>query len=190
MSEKEMIINLKSGSQQAFNLLFHLYERRLYAFSYKFLHSREDAEEVVQEVFFKVWKNKRLLNEELSFKAYLFTIAKNHIYNLMSKRVSDTCCKKYFADTTSNQVHTTEDALNFNEANTIIQEKVNSLSAQRKKVFVMSRFDGISNRDIAVQLGISLSTVENHLNKALKALKQCLYIQDVNLFLLFVLLWY
>lgn len=184
-----MIIDLKSGSQQAFNLLFHLYERRLFAFSFKLLNSREDAEEVVQEVFFKIWKNKRLLNEDLSFKAFMFTIAKNHIYNLMSKRVSETCCKKYFTETTSHQVSTTEDALNFNEVNTIIQAKVNTLSAQRKKVFVMSRFEGVSNREIAVKLGISLSTVENHLNKALKALKQCLYIQDVNLFLLFVLFW-
>ena len=95
MPEKELVINLKAGSKEAFNLLFHMYEKRLYAFSLKLLLSPEDAEKVVQEVFFKIWKNKHYLQEEQSFKAFIFTVAKNHIYNLMSKRVSESTYKHY-----------------------------------------------------------------------------------------------
>lgn len=188
MSEKELIISLKFGSKEAFNLLFHMYERRIYAFSLKLLLSREDAEEVVQEVFFKIWKNKRFLKEDLSFKAYLFTVAKNHIYNLMSKRVSETAYKLYSAKTVNRPTCNTEEELDFDELNTKIQGMIQEMPEKRQKVFVMSRFQGLSNREIADQLSISLSTVENHINCALKVLKQRLISHDINILLIFILI--
>lgn len=190
MSEKELVIRLKSGSQEAFNLLFHRYERRLFAFSFKLLLSREDAEEVVQEVFFKIWKNRYFLQEDQPFKAFIFTVAKNHIYNLMSKRVSESAYKHYHAGVVDRQVNSTEDSLNFEELKNVIHGKVNEMPQKRKEVFIMSRFEGRTNREIANRLKISLSTVENHLNKALKALKQHLFSHNINFFLLFMFLWY
>ena len=188
-SEKELVIQLKLGSEKAFNLLFQNYHRRLFAFSYKLLFSTEDAEEVVQEVFYKIWKNKLFLNEEMCFSSFVFTVARNHVYNLLSKRVSESAYKSYSTAFTPVQASNTEEAYNFEELKNIILQRVEKMPEKRKKVFLMSRFEGISNQEIAKQLNLSLSTVENHINKALKLLKQHLYIRDINLFLGFIFLW-
>lgn len=148
-----------------------------------------DAEEVVQEVFLKIWKNKHFLQEEQSFKAFIFTVAKNHIYNLMSKRVSETTYKFYHADAVEQHAYTTEDTLNFDELNNCLQVKVNEMPEKRQQVFIMSRVEGQTNRQIARQLNISLSTVENHLNKALKTLRHYFLFHDINIFFPFLALW-
>jgi RNA polymerase sigma-70 factor (family 1) len=189
MTDGELVSRLKAGCENAFNTLFYRYERRLYAFSFRLLFSVEDAEEVVQEVFYKIWKNKDLLEEHSSFKAFIFTIARNHIYNQLSKRVSETAYKHYCAGEGERQASSTEDAYNFQELRKTVQEMANRMPAKRKQVFLMSRFEGQSNREIASQLELSLSTVENHLNKALKFLKQHLYMRGNHLLLLFIMLW-
>ncbi len=187
--DRELILKLKAGSEEAFNLLFYKYERILYAFSLKILPSEEDAEEVVQEVFYKIWKKRYLLDEQLSFKAFIFTVAKNHIYNLLSKRVSETAYKRYCSDTTSNLVNNAEETCCFQEMKNIIEQIVSNMPDKRKQVFTMSRFQGLSNREIADQLNLSLSTVENHINKSLKMLKQQLPLHDIHLCLLFLCWW-
>ncbi len=189
ITDRELVSRLRAGSEHAFNALFYRYERRLYAFSFSLLFSAEDAEEVVQEVFYKIWKNKDLLDEHFSFKAFIFTIARNHIYNQLSKRVSETAYKYYCAGAGERQASSTEDAYNFQELRKTIQEVTNRMPAKRKQVFLMSRFKGQSNREIASQLELSLSTVENHLNKALKFLRKQLYMRGNHLLLLFIMLW-
>lgn len=188
--DRELITKLKAGSEKAFNLLFYKYERKLYAFSLSILPSGEDAEEVVQEVFYKIWKRRDLLDEQMSFKAFIFTVAKNYIYNLLSKRVSETAYKRYYLSATSNQVSSTEETCQFHDLKNTIEQMVNEMPEKRKRVFTMSRFQGLTNREIARQLNLSLSTVENHINKSLKALKQQLHLHDTHLFLLFIFLWY
>lgn len=188
-SEKELVLQLKLGSEKAFNLLFHQYERRLFAFSFKMLLSSEDAEEVVQEVFFKIWKNKRFLNEEMCFRAYIFTVARNHVYNLLSKRVSETAYKKYSAGLSVDPTSSTEEAYDFQELKEVVLQKLDKMPEKRRKVFMMSRFDGLSNKDIASQLNLSLRTVESHIHKALKLIKQQLYIRDIHFFIGFAFLW-
>lgn len=189
MTDEELVSRLKGGCENAFNTLFYRYERRLYAFSFRLLFSAEDAEEVVQEVFYKIWKNKGLLEEKSSFKAFIFTIARNHIYNQLSKRVSETAYKHYYAGEGERQASSTEDAYNFHELKKAVQDAADRMPAKRKKVFLMSRFEGQTNPEIASELHISLSTVENHLNKALKYLKQQLSIGGNHLLLFFIMLW-
>lgn len=188
--DRELTTKLKAGSEEAFNLLFYKYERKLYAFSLSILPSGEDAEEVVQEVFYKIWKNRNLLDEQMSFKAFIFTVAKNYMYNLLSKRVSETAYKQHYLSATSNQVSSAEETCHFHDLKNIIQQMVNKMPDKRKQVFTMSRFEGLANREIAKQLNLSLSTVENHINKSLKALKQQLHLHDTHLCLLFLCLWY
>lgn len=181
---KELVRRLSEGSEEAFNLLFHQYEKRLYAFAIKLLPHAEDAEEVVQEVFYKVWKNRALLDEDKCFKSFIFTVGKNYIYNLLSKRVSQSTYKHYMEGKKLSYASTTEDTLVLHELQNNIQSIMNAMPEKRKKVFIMSRFEGLKNHEIAEQLGISLSTVENHINKALKALKQRLTVHEVHILLI------
>ena len=182
--ERELVRRLSEGSEEAFNLLFRQYEKRLYAFAIRLLPHAEDAEEVVQEVFYKVWKNRALLDEDKCFKSFIFTVGKNYIYNLLSKRVSQSTYQHYMESEKLSYASTTEDAFQLHELQTNIQRIMNTMPEKRKKVFVMSRFEGLKNHEIAEQLGISLSTVENHINKALKALKQKLTVHELQILLI------
>lgn len=184
MHEREWVKRLSTGSEEAFNLLFRQYEKRLYAFAISLLPHAEDAEEVVQEVFYKVWKNRASLDEDKCFKSFIFTVGKNYIYNLLSKRVSQSTYQHYLKSEAVSFATTTEDAFQLHELQTNIQRIMNTMPEKRKKVFVMSRFEGLKNHEIAEQLGISLSTVENHINKALKALKQKLTVHEVQILLI------
>ena len=177
--ETDQVKRLIEGDEEAFKLLFFKYQTKLYAFSLKILASKEEAEEIVQEVFLKIWKSRHLLDVEKSFQAFLFTIARNHIYNQLSKKVSESTYKNHKA-TTYESKNSTAETTDYQELNNIVLSRVGEMPEKRKKVFLMSRYEGHSNKEIASTMQISLSTVENHLNKALKTLKNHLQIYGIN----------
>ncbi len=186
-SETALIAALKKGNQEAFSQLFFAYEKKLYFFSYKLLQSHADAEEVVQEVFLKVWDKRVTLDEQRSFNAYLITIAKNIIYNRASRKITEHAYREYLQRATPSIRHHTEEVVNFSDLNAISHRFINQLPEKRRKIFLLSRFEGLSNREIAKQLNISVSTVENQMNKSLKALRNYLYQYDIEVPLLLVI---
>lgn len=189
LQEKEAVSKLKEGDTSAFNLLFFAYENRLFSYASSLLPEKKDAEEIVQEVFYRVWKNRAQLDEEKSFKSFLFTISKNLIYNMLAKKATQTAYHQYqicFLESSHRQL---EDLQNYYELTSIVQQVANTMSHKRKQVFVMSRFQGMTNKEIADHLEISLSTVENHINKALKTVREQLTAHDIQylVFLVFFL---
>ena len=189
--ERILICQLKAGDKQSFNKLFYLYERKLFNFSHKLLHSQEDAEEIVQEVFIRVWEHRTTLKEGLPFGAFIIRIAKNLIYNKAKRRVNEYAYKAYCIKHTNILRLTTEDEVNFNALEALTSHFIEQLPPQRKTIFTMSRMRGLTNKEIASQLNVSTSTVENHINKALKSLKHHLYQHDVDMLsLLFTILFF
>ena len=172
--ESKSISQLKEGCTEAFDELFLNYSNRLFWFVFGYLKSKEEAEEIVQDVFLKIWDQRELLNENQSFKSYLFTIAKNQIFNTLRKKVSE---KKYlnfqvnFADTAHNPI---EKELRLQEITQISNKAIDQLPPKRKMVFQLSRDQGMSHQEIANHLGISIKTVENHMTLALKFLRDYL----------------
>jgi RNA polymerase sigma-70 factor (ECF subfamily) len=179
---------LKNDDVKAFDKLFSTYGKRLYHFAYGYLKSKEDAEGVVQEVFLRIWRNRKQLKPELSFKAYLFKIAYHHILELfeqMNRRRA--YCHELI-----------EEALPFNEDATdrlnyqLLLEKVElliqKLPARQKEILLKRKKEGIPVKDIAVELGISPKTVENHLTEALKNLKRGLGEEEISAMLFFLML--
>ncbi|TXK26429.1 RNA polymerase sigma-70 factor [Pontibacter qinzhouensis] len=173
MKEKlvETIGALQQDSVAAFELLYKSYEARLFAFSYKLVQDKEEAAEVVQEVFIKLWEKRHFLDPEQNFDGYLFQIARNLVYNKARRRVYEFAFNKYLAE---QEVYATatEDAMAFEEISRLLEEVYNTLPPVRKKVFMMSRIEGLSNSEIAAQLNTSSSNIENHINKAIKAIKE------------------
>lgn len=176
-SEKELVRMLKAGSIEAFDALYHLYERRLFAFSFRLFGSAEDAAEVVQEVFYKIWKHRASLDAEKSFKSFIFTVARNHIYNQISKRVSEAAYKHYYEGVAPLHASSTEDAFNLQELQAVLDQHMSEMPEKRRMVLQLSRFEGLSNHEISQKMNISLSTVENHINKALNTLRHHLGLQ-------------
>ncbi len=187
--EQMLICQLRAGDKQAFNQLFYQHERKLYNFSCKLLHSQEDAEEIVQEVFIRVWEHRATLKEGFPFEAFIIRIAKNLIYNKAKRRVNEYAYKEYCLKHTTPAPLTTENEVNFNTLEALTSHFIEQLPPKRKTIFTLSRISGLTNQEIARQMNVSTSTVENQINKTLKALRHHLYQHDVDLLcLLFALL--
>ncbi len=185
--EYELVKKLRKGNVPAFNQLFYTYSSRLYYFAYGYLKSKEDAEELVQEIFSKIWEKRQQLDEKLNFKSYLFTIA----FNAIKKHFrSQAYLNRYFDHAAANATESAvyED-VDFASLKALVDKLVDKMPEKRKAVFLKSRYEGKNAQEISSEMSISKSTVENHLNQALKYLRQHLdekYIAGILYFILFL----
>jgi RNA polymerase sigma-70 factor (family 1) len=168
-SESQLVHNLSKGNIFAFNTLYKQYSRRLYHFAFGYFKSEPEAEELVQEVFTKIWEKRADLKEELSFKSFIFTIAFNIIRKHFRTRSYMT---EYFKTTISTDLDMrTSQKITYDSLYQYLTELVNELPERRKKIFIKSRFEGLSIKEIADELKISHKTVENQLTDALKFIR-------------------
>jgi len=185
-SEIELIRNFKKGDTKAFELLFHKYHKKLYAFLFHLLQSKEDAEEIVQETFIKIWEKREDFNEGYSFNSFLFSIAKNAFLNLNRKKVNRKVFENHldFLEETSSD--RTDDYIIFEETKQIINSVIEGLPAKRKEIFLLRKIDGLSRKEIAERLDISIITVDNQLMKANIYMKDQLKKYSLLLLILFL----
>ena len=172
--EKEIIGRVIKGDQNAFAALYDTYAEKLYYFSLRFLKSKEDAENLTQEVFVKIWETRDRLNPEYSFNAYLFTIARNTIFNIHRKKMNELAYRDYLGFHVDFNHSKTENDVFLNDLQSHLDKCVETLPAQRKKVFEMSRKEGLSHKEIAQQLNISEKTIETHIRLGLKTIRDVL----------------
>ncbi len=171
LSEDEWIYALKEGDLSAFNELFDRYAKRLYHFSMGYLKSAADAEEIVQEVFMKIWDNRIELSTRKSFDSYLFTIARNGILNTIRKSKSEQVYLSYVKINPEKYVLLDEE-LNFNELEKAYHEAIEQLPPKRKEIYLLSKERSLSNAEIATKMNISVKTVENQMTSALSKIRK------------------
>ncbi|MBN2175784.1 MAG: RNA polymerase sigma-70 factor, partial [Bacteroidales bacterium] len=170
-NNQALIQQLNEGSSEAFEVLFQMYGPRIHRFSMGYLHNPFEAEEIVQEVFLKIWKVREELSETKSLESFIFTIAKNAILNTIRKSKYE---EVYFDYT---KLHPQKDVLldeelDFHELERAYRRSVENLSPKRKEVFLLSREKNFTNAEIASQLGISVKTVENQMTSALSEIRK------------------
>ena len=184
-NEAQLVKSLSKGNLLAFNSLFKEYSGRLYRFAYGYLKSEEESEELVQEVFTKIWEKRKELKSELSFKSYLFTIA----FNIIKKHFRrEACISEYFKTRISEDIDLeTTKKVTYDSLYHYVSELVNQLPERRKEIFIKSRFECLSIKEIAEELNISHKTVENQLTAALKYLRINLNREDIAMILFFAL---
>lgn len=163
---------LQKGDLRAFDLVYQQYSQRLYGFAFSILKNHEDAREIVQETFLRLWKTREQLKTEQSLKSYLFKISHNISIDLIRLRLKNEKYVEYLKGHFAEDVDGVENMADYNELNDTIQKIVTEFPEQRQKVFRMSREEGLSHAEIASQLGISTKTVENHINLALKTIRK------------------
>lgn len=183
--ESVLVHNLAKGNLLAFNTLYKEYSGRLYRFALGYLKSKDEAEELVQEVFTIIWEKRKDLKEELSFKSFLFTIA----FNIIRKHFRT---KAYFADYLKAEMGDnldmqTSQKITYDSLYRFITDLVNQLPARRKEIFIKSRFEGLSIKEIADELKISHKTVENQLTDALKFIRTNLNKESISGILFLIL---
>ena len=169
----ELIRAFKKGNSKAFEQLFHKHHKRLYGFLINLLHSKEDAEEIVQETFIKIWERRDDYIEGYSFDSFLFTIARNAFLNLNRKKINAKAFIELQLDFFNEiSAEKTDDYIIFKETSDIINSIINEMPPKRKKIFHLRRIDGLTRQQIAEELGISIITVDSQLTKANSYLKE------------------
>jgi RNA polymerase sigma-70 factor (family 1) len=184
--ESQLVRSLSKGNILAFNTLYKEYSNRLYRFSIGYFKSEAEAEELVQEVFTIIWEKRADLKEELSFKSFLFTIS----FNIIRKHFrTKAYLSEYFKTAPFEDVDIqTSEKISSDSLSQFITKLVEQLPQRRKEIFIKSRFEGQSIKEIAEELHISHKTVENQLTDALKFIRTNLDKESVAFGLLFCLL--
>ena len=171
-SDTEQIINrLKNEDKSAVDDLFSYYYPRLYHFSKSILKIENDIDDILQEVFVKIWLNRQKIGNPETFNAYIFTITKNEVLNLIRNNLRDHTFKDQLFQYAVAEEYQNSVPVEYEEIKAGIEKIVSNLPEKRQQVFVLSRTEGLSNKEIAQQLNISEKTVEDHITHAIKQIK-------------------
>ncbi|RIH63117.1 RNA polymerase sigma-70 factor [Mariniphaga sediminis] len=176
-NEQQLFERLKNSDEAAFRVIYNNYSSKLYYFVFEFIPLKDVAENIVQDTFVTLWNRRKELKDNTNLASYLFTGAKNNaLYRLRDKKYR----QKLFSDAIDvSELNLNVDALAtadtsafaFQEIEQIIQKTLSSLPPQCRKVFELSRFREMKNKEIAEELNISVRTVEGHISKGIKAFK-------------------
>ena len=183
----ELVLKLQKGDVEAFDLAYQKYAGKLYGFALRYLKSSDETEELVQSVFLKVWENHRSLRNDASFKSYLFTIAYNEICNTFKRRAY---LRKFVGEQLSENTTVssdTEELIDYHFTKDQVASIVAKLPERQRTIFQKSREEGKTNKEIAVELGLSSGTVDNYISDSLKFIRNHLKDKNFALFLLFSL---
>ncbi|OYT17717.1 MAG: RNA polymerase subunit sigma-70 [Bacteroidetes bacterium 4572_77] len=171
----ELLSALKHGDQKAFEEIFLQYSSQIYSFSIKYTANKSDAEEITQDVFVSIWENRKAINLSLNFNSYVFTIAKNIIFNRHKKKINERAYINYLKTHFNTNSYETENTINFSALQEYYDLQINKMPKRRKQVFLLSRQQGLSYKEIASQLQISVKTVEVHIGIAIKEMRKALH---------------
>lgn len=169
----ELLTRLKNGDMIAFDLVYELYSHKLFSFVHKIIKDEAEADDIVQEVFVKIWESRHKLEDYKLLSSYIFTIAYNNSIDLIRKRINNTKYLEYLKN--SAFINVTPDVatqIEFDELNKQVEMLVANLPERQRQVYLLHRQDGLTYPEIAVKLGISKNTVEIHMVKALKYLRE------------------
>ena len=171
-TEKELVKKLKDGDSFAFEVLFYKYRNKVKGFAVKLVPAQIDPEEIVQEVFVKLWLKKEAINPEKDFQSYLFSIAKHLVIDHLKSAVNR---KLYFVGEHFQQDLLVEEGLEAplpEDAEEKLQKLIDEIPERRREIFRLSRFEGLSYKQIADRLQISENTVDSQIRNALAFLRK------------------
>ncbi len=169
--DNDLVSAIKKDNTKAYELLFNRYKRKIYYFASGYLEITVEAEEVVQNTFISIWQHRKKLDNTLSIKSYIYKTASNLIYNLLKKQVVRNRYIEHAAAKTP-LTDKSHDEIFYQDLKKTMEAIIKTMPAQQKKIFNLSRSEGLSHEEIAKQLNISVRTVENQVYRALKLLKK------------------
>jgi RNA polymerase sigma-70 factor (family 1) len=171
ISDEELVEKLRRGDIEAFDAVFEKYSNRLFGFALKYLKSKEETEGLVQDVFLKIWENRKKLKKDSSLKSYLFTISYHNICKFFRKKQLQGKLKEEIGLATDISVDT-EEQIDYHSTLEQIEKLIDQLPPKQKAIFEKSRKEGKSTREIAKEMHLAPGTVDNHISAALKFLRK------------------
>jgi RNA polymerase sigma-70 factor (ECF subfamily) len=170
--EKELIGLIVRGNQLAFKRIFDLYHERIFCFAKKYLRSECLAEEAVQDVFLKLWEKREELIRVEDFSSWMFQLTRNYLLNILKRASNESRVKEEIRKTMETYDVRQEEQLFEKEKFDLLLQVVAMLPSQRQEVFRLCRLEEKSYEETAQMMGISKSTVNDHMVKAMKYLKR------------------
>ncbi|UYQ91391.1 RNA polymerase sigma-70 factor [Chitinophaga horti] len=169
-SEKMLLMQAAEGDQASFSALFHAYKHKLYGFLVRITDAPGMAEDIIQDVFLRLWNKRVELTDIDNFGAYLFRMAQNQALNALKRRARE---YQYIASLQEPVAPAeAETALNMREVQAKLENAVAQLPPKQKQVFTLSRDKGLKHDEIAREMNISPATVNNHMIEALRTLRK------------------
>jgi len=174
ISDNILVNRIRQHDKDAFRSLYNRYNKKIYFFALKYLKNNVEAEELVQSVFINVWVSRESLDQAYGIRSYIYKAAVNYIYNHLKKMAirarfveSEILKGEIYSNHTYEQVF-------FHDLEKTINTFVDSLPGQQQQIFRLSRYEGLTHKEIAEKLNLSVRTVENQMYRALKLLKSIL----------------
>lgn len=171
-TDPELTRFLRDGDESAFLELYNRYKLRITGNLMKLLKSDDLVEELLQNLFMKLWDTRAQIDPEKSFRSYLFRIAENMVMDVFRKAASDKRMQMKLMSAQTEAYSHIEEKIFSKEENELLQQVIDQLPPMRKQVFTLCKLEGKSYKEVSELLGISHSTINDHLLKANRFLKQ------------------
>ncbi|WP_353184569.1 RNA polymerase sigma-70 factor [Parapedobacter lycopersici] len=174
-NEPELLrLIVEENDEIAFRKLFDHYVDRLCGYACKIVKSEEIAEEIVMNVFLKIWLNHHKLLTIARFDAYLYSIVRNQSLNVIKRAEHELRIIRELSQTNTRHVESTEETVIYNDYKQLLHQTVDRLPPQQRLIYLLSREEGLKYDEIAVNLSLSKNTVKSHLKKAISTLRNVL----------------
>lgn len=186
--EKELLSQVREGDVKAFERIYKSYSPKLYGSIFRIVKSVPVTEELLQDVFQRVWEHRTTIDVNLSFKSYLFTIARNLVYDYFNKASRQKLMARYLQVKEMSGSGAFRNQLEEKESEQLLEKAIHQLPPQRRLVYTLCKIEGRTYDEVSRTLGISVSTISDHMVKAAKSIK-VYYLSKALLYFLF-LAWF
>ncbi len=176
IGDDPLLQELINGDKKAFTTVYFKYSAQLYSNILRLTKCEETSKEILQELFLKIWENRRQIDLSKSFRSYIFIIAQNLVYDYFRKAARDKKLGDYIVSSAALYYSHSEETVIYDESLQHINQAINQLSPVRKQVFILCKMEGKSYEEIAALMKISPSTISDHIVKANRAIKKYLQI--------------
>lgn len=170
-NEVELFVRISEGEEPAFRQLFEMYRDRLFIFARQIAHSTVDAEEIVQDIFLKLWENRSHLAQVSYPRKYIFTMARNRAVDHLTSLARNKKAMQAIYINIAAANNPTEELLQAQESQQLIYKALAQLPEKKQTIFWLSRRDGLTHQEIAQRMNMSVQTVKNNLTDILKYIR-------------------
>lgn len=184
ISDNLLVVKIRDGNKDAFKLLYDRYSKKIFYFSVKYLHCKEEAEELIQSVFIGIWEHRKSLDADMPVKNYIYRCAVNYIYNYLKKKAVRNRFIEHEMYNSSSHSDLTYEQVISHDLESSINSIVETLPPRQQKIFELHKAEGLTCAEIAKKLDLSIRTVENHFFRAMKIIRHNLKSEILPLILL------
>jgi RNA polymerase sigma-70 factor, ECF subfamily len=185
-NDEELVEEIKADNMFAFDVLYKKYCKRVYKFGYSILKSPEESENLMQDVFLNLWENRHNIKINSSIKSYVFTIAYNSAITVIRKKARESEYFEYIKSLQKDAEEPLNIEIEYDELTNKLDQIIQELPPRQKEVYLLHKVENLKYNEIAEKLHISVNTIENHMSRALKTIRQKLG----NHSLFVVLFWF